>query len=370
MNRNSYVVRVAIPAIVVLALAISLYGLLGRGSAPLEVGEISLARDTGQTAPEEVQEVQPVVEEEGAVLPQSQPSSAQGCQAKQWQLTPTGFSLGPQRDGWKVVLVDLVAINGSQVWGSVWLNGAQGGTTLTAEDGSVYEPLKGFVGPSGGYPSPEFPWELPEPYTSVVVDEAGAVVSKMMPPGFAMRGVLEPPYPPIPQFHLAFLVADDAERFTLTITGTQVICYRDDGEQTGESLPPLELTLGEGYPRVDYPTTEELLSLTEPVVVPSLGTLRFLDIDYSAHPQGGDEVVVSFNLSNPNRGQEAWGAFSAYIIGDDGIAYPGYGRFQIGPGYSGDGDLRFRVASELGHPTLVLMELAPATVMIGAYALP
>lgn len=303
-------------------------------------------------------------------------SAVTTCQGDRWELFPTKVYQYPEGSGWKKVVVVFAVHNGSDLWGSMSVDGT-GQALIYTEDGFSYALEPGqhaFV--------PDQPANTP--YSGSVgfsnrLPPRGPGLD-LMPPNFTIRGDSSNGKlygSPASWYQILFRVAETQNQFTVDVPGVRINCIHRDGQELREELGTRRFNLDTDIRQPIFPANQPPGAYPELInggaIESPIGSIQFTEskrTDFFAHDIGNEELDIFFTVTNASAGYDISGDFGhSYLIGDDGlIRRPGcgiagcggiegwpYGVFYAGPGQTAEATFGFIVPPDAGDLKLVLV---------------
>lgn len=167
------------------------------------------------------------------------------CQREKWKILPTGsFEYGLE-NGWKLLIVQFAVKNGSNLWGTVFIN---------------------------------------PPVISVTTED-----------GFSSTGQIGTGYDQGQEYryYFAFEIADSQKKPVVNISNAQVNCIAENGETVNETLPSVSYSTKDNS-KLTFRSSEKFPDLGKQMLeIPNLGSIQFMSVSRDA-----TSVVLKFQFKN------------------------------------------------------------------------
>lgn len=320
----------------------------GSGSKEADQGEVPVLVDEA--------EEKPSLSDEEVISEVSDTNESFGsCRPTDWEITPSVYQF-PQGDGWKLMVVGLLVVNNTGCWSDLSIEPFNGLSKLVSSDGAVYEASRDRI---------RVPEQPQSPFSGRTRGNIGAGVDTgFIPPGVGISGIVSGGNPPESDyFSIFFMVGEQQTGFTLFLDGVNIRYFTQETEERFRA-DTIALLLGDQYAAPHFPTSgNNFPPLSAPVTI-DVGVVEFLGVEkIKANHQVFDEVVsITFTFENTSTAYGAEGHMYGSIVGNDGLLRPlcgagicnsaaegyTYGRFDAGPGQSGNGEMRFLGSQGVG----------------------
>ena len=160
--------------------------------------------------------------------------------------------------------------------------------------------------------------------------------SDPIPPGFAIRGILNEADKQVAEFSLVYKIAATQNPITLTTTGLHVICKDLDGNTVYADIqnpgPNLVIDLQKDIRILSNPISKSSVrNVSDPIEIPNLGKIHIVGLTNSTDLPG---MMLNMEFANASQGYQAEGGIDSYLITSDGIVIRDEGGFSAGPGLS------------------------------------